>query len=47
MPAVLMHLFKEQGIAHCGREEKLRAAEVGWPLPWAVLTGWTPYQTHV
>lgn len=36
MPAVLMHLFEELGRATCGKEEKQTAAEVGWPLLWAV-----------
>lgn len=28
--------FKKLHIAHCGKEEKLMAAAVGWPVLWAV-----------
>ena len=41
MPAVLMHLFKELGIAIVAEKKNQMAAEVGWPLLWAVLTGWS------
>lgn len=28
--------FKKLHIVHCGKEEKLMAAAVGWPVLWAV-----------
>lgn len=28
--------FKKLHIAHCGKEETLMAAAVGWPVLWAV-----------
>lgn len=36
MLVALMHLFEELHIEHCGKEEKLMAATVGWPLPLAI-----------
>ena len=36
MPAILMHLLEEPGIVYCGRKEQQMAAEVGWPLLWAI-----------
>lgn len=36
MLAALMHLFEELHIEHCGKEQKLKAATVGWPLLLAV-----------
>ena len=34
--AGFMHSFEELCITHCGKEGKLMAAAVGWPLLWVV-----------
>lgn len=37
MPTGFMYLFEELCITHCGKEGKVMATAVGWPLLWEVL----------